>query len=102
VAAQIGHDAPKVGLQVEANDIPGVRGERPAMQEDERRQARLAPLQVVDGEGAGPQRAVVRQRNVLYAEARQRGDFSQVGALFVRGQNARQYTLLYPASAGPA
>src|SRR5437764_14171374 len=69
VAALIERDAVEVVAQCQADEIPGMRGQCPAMQKHDRRPVLIAPVEVMEPHPAEVKFPALRQHDFAIAEA---------------------------------
>src|SRR5438105_6836993 len=88
VAALIERDAVEVVAQREADEIPGMRGQCPAMQEHDRRPVLIAPVEVMKPHAAEVKFPALRQYHLalVKAEAGADGGRGKVLAVFLGRQ----------------
>ena len=86
VAALVERDAVEIVAQRQTAQIPGMRGQRPAVQEQDRRLSLAAPIQIVHLQLAAPDVALAGQHDVAELEpgADRRG--GKVLSVFLGGQ----------------
>ena len=93
--ALVERNAVKLVAQCEAAEIPGMRGQSPAMQENERPQLSVAPIEIVHLQPADPDVALAGQHDVARSRTR-RGRRSWQGARGIpRRTNSRRGLLLH-------
>ena len=86
VAALVERDAVEIVAQRQAAQIPGMRGQRPAVQEQDRLLSLAAPIQIVHLQLADADVALAGQHDVAELEPGADGRRGKVLAVFLGGQ----------------
>src|SRR5438552_14771625 len=86
VAALIERDAVIFVAQRQADEVPGMRRQGAAMQEDDGRQMLVAPIEVMEPHPAEAKFMTLRQYHLAKAEAGPHGSHGKVLAVFLGGQ----------------
>src|SRR6059058_4804540 len=86
VAALIERDAVIFVAQRQADEVPGMRRQGAAMQEDDGRQMLVAPIEIVKPHPAEVKFMALRQYHLAKAEAGPHGGRGKVLAVFLGGQ----------------
>src|SRR3954453_12862522 len=86
MAALIERNAVIFVAQRQADEVPGMRGQGAAMQEDDGRQMLVAPVEVMKPHPAEVKFVALRQYNLAKAKAGPHGGRGKVLAIFLGGQ----------------
>src|SRR4051794_38196470 len=86
MAALIERDAVIFVAQCQAHEVPGMRRQGAAVQEDDGRQMLVAPIEVMKPHPAEVKFMALRQYHLAKAEAGPHGGWGKVLAIFLRGQ----------------
>ena len=86
VAALVERDAVEIVAQRQAAQIPGMRGQRPAVQKQDRRLSLAAPIQIVHLQLADADVALAGQHDVAELEPGTDSGRGKVLAVFLGGQ----------------
>jgi hypothetical protein len=89
MAALVECETVVVVAQGEAAQIPAMRGERGAMQEEDRRLAQGPPLEIAQAQSVDRDPMLVRQDHVIETEAGAHRSRSQMFAVFLTSRNFR-------------